>query len=340
MNYAGRRTRAVNFRRNHDGGLVGRWPHPPLILRVSTFDPACLRPTDFIDIPRSANLFLDVFGHKPTTYRQFPWAKISFRPADSPYTRPDTRLRGFLHYHVPIPSRPLSGGLRFRCATSPWSFANGHDLLCPSGLAWVVPFANLVGIGSRPIMQSLLRDNLVSLVDIIASRTSFTKRLHPDVPVVHAVGQPWYLNLRTPTCICVPGPHGLLRCWVYPAVALYGSALVCFEHTGNPDHPDEVAIRILELRSKIALHPTYAHLPPLLPGSFLAHPFRVPPRMWTWNHDMAQKAEMAAGLHCLINGPGINPKPSNRLRQNLLHYMHYEVPTGDDIEWYTEAASP
>jgi hypothetical protein len=105
---------------------------PALILRISTFDPNRLQPSDLIDIPRAASsIFLDVFGYYPRP-GGVPWGKISFRAADSPHTR----LRGFLYYHVPVPARPLSGGLRFRCTPAAASTreARGADLLTPSGL--------------------------------------------------------------------------------------------------------------------------------------------------------------------------------------------------------------
>ncbi|KAJ7692870.1 hypothetical protein B0H17DRAFT_1060897 [Mycena rosella] len=338
MSFHGRRVPVkLDLCRRRDGGLAGHWERSPLILRVSTFDPTRLRPSDFIDIPRSANLFLEVFGHQPNTSRALPWAKVSFRHADSSYTRRDTRFRGFLYYHVPLLSRPLSGGLRFRCtpAPAPASFAHGQDLLCPTGLPWTIPFPNLVRFGGRPIMQSLLRDNLASLVDVLASRKSFHERAHPDRPVVHAVGQPWFLDLHVPAMIFVPGPNKLLRCHIYPAVARYGALVVCFEHTANPDHPHELALRVLDRRSSnVSFHPTYAHLPPPVRGSLLAHPLRTFPRPWTWNYDTPQKAEMAAGLFCLVNGPGVDVRPSDRIRVSLEHTMHYSVPSPRDFAWY------
>ncbi|KAJ7080939.1 hypothetical protein B0H15DRAFT_855579 [Mycena belliarum] len=310
MNHAGRSAKnVVKIRRRTDGGVVGNWSRVPLVMRVSTFDATRLRPTDFIDIPRSANLFVEVFGHDPRTYRQFPWAKFSFRSADTPYTRPDTRLRGFFHYHVPISDRPLSGGVHFRLSTSPMGFVHGADLLCPTGLPWIVPLAHLQGLGGRPVMQSLLRDNLVSLSDIIACRTAINRRSHPDIPVVHAIGQPWYLDLRKPTHICVPGPHGLLRCHVYPAVALYGSALVCFESAANPAHPHELVIRVLERRDKIVFHPSFSHLPPLLPGSLLAHPMREPARTWKWNYDLVDTAKGGDGRRTLLHHQRARNRP-------------------------------
>ncbi|KAJ7120205.1 hypothetical protein C8R44DRAFT_877653 [Mycena epipterygia] len=281
-------------------------------------------------------LLLEVFGWAPNHPRQVPFAKVSFRPADSPYTRRDTRLQGFLHYHVPLPSRPFSGGLRFRCTPSLASFAEGGDLLCPSGLPWTVPLPNLMGLRGQPIIQSLLRDNLVRLTDFFACKASFHKYLDPDMTVVHGVGQPWLLDLRNPAMIYVPGPRSLLRCRIYPAVARYGSAIVRFEYTGNPDYPHELAVRVLELRSNVSFHPSYAHLPPLVPDSLLAHPMHDPAHVWTWNHEMTQKEEMAAGLYCLINGPCTSPHVTQRVRAKMSGEFYHELPTDEELKRYGE----
>ncbi|KAJ6562344.1 hypothetical protein B0H19DRAFT_1144200 [Mycena capillaripes] len=297
-----------NFReRKKEGGLVGNWRRDTQFLRISGFDATRLRASDFIDIPRSVAVYLDVHGYYPTHGRQAPFYELSFRAADSAYTRRDTRLRGFLHYHVPIPARPLSGGLRFRCAPSLAAFAQGADLLCPSGLPWTIPFADLVRIKALPVTQSLLRDNLVSFPDLIACHSTFHNKWHPNLPVVHAVGQPWLLDLSVPSVVLIPGPNSLLRCEVYPAVALYGSALVCFEYTGNPRAPHEVAIRVLELRSNIGLHPHFAHLRQIKAGVLLPHPEqstfpRAEPLPWMWNYD-SHPARMAAALYLLVHGP-------------------------------------
>ncbi|KAJ7215104.1 hypothetical protein B0H12DRAFT_1154992 [Mycena haematopus] len=275
--------------RKADGGLVGNWPRNVEIFRISGFDATRLRASDLIDIPRSMLCYLDVHGHYPTKGYQLPFYALSFRSADSQHTRRDTRLTGFLHYHVPIPSRPLSGGLRFRCTPSLTAFSAGMDLLSPSGLPWTIPLANLARRGSIPVTQSLLRDNLVSFPDLLACHRVFHDKPHPhpELPVVHAVGQPWLLDLTAPSALFVPGPNSLLRCSIYPTVAVHGSALVCFEYTGNSRSPHELAIRLLELRSNITLHPRFAHLPPIEPGALLARPnANAEPEPWTWNYDV------------------------------------------------------
>ncbi|KAF8207283.1 hypothetical protein K438DRAFT_431529 [Mycena galopus ATCC 62051] len=293
-----------NFRaRKTDGGVVGNWPRNVEVLRISGFDATRLRESDIIDVPRSMLVYLDVHGHYPTKGYQHPFFPLSFRAADSPYTRRDTRLRGFLHYHISIPSRPLSGCLRFRCTPSLTAFSAGMDLLAPSGLPWSIPLANLMRRTALALTQSLLRDNLVQFPDLLACHSTFRAKLHPDLPVVHAVGQPWLLDLSVPTVLFVPGPYSLLRCEIYPAVALYGSALVCFEYTGNPSSPHEVAIRVLELRSKnVSFHPCFAHLPPLAPGTLLASPNEYSHEPWKWNYD-SHPAHMAAALYALVHGP-------------------------------------
>ncbi|KAJ6469184.1 hypothetical protein C8R47DRAFT_1150688 [Mycena vitilis] len=291
--------------RKSDRGIVGNWPRKHEIFRVSGFDATRLLESDFIDVPRSSMVYLDVHGHYPTHGQQVPFYALSFRASDSRYTRRTSRRSGFFHYHVPIPDRPFSGGLRFRCAPSLAAFAEGTDLLCPSGLPFAVPFANLVRRTSLAVTQSLLRDNLVTFPDILACHASFHNKPHPELPVVHAVGQPIYLHFRQPTVLLVPGPHSLIRCELYPAVAQYGSALVCLEFTDNPNSPHEVALRVLELRSGFRYLPQFAHLPPLTPGSLLVRPDTAPgaePIPWTWNYD-SYSARMAAGLYTLVNGP-------------------------------------
>ncbi|KAJ6597776.1 hypothetical protein DFH09DRAFT_84284 [Mycena vulgaris] len=304
---------------------------------MSTFDPTRIQATDFIDVPRAATIFLEIFGHNPRYPRDFPFAKISFRSADTPHMRADTRIRGFLHYRVPLPSRPLSGGLRFRCTEShsPASFVHGMDLLTESGLPWTVPVVDLMWRGGLPILQSLLRDNLVHLTDIIAARTSFHFKHHPEWLVVHGIEQPWLLDLSKPTVILVPGPKDLLRCSIYPPVAYRGGAIVRFEHTGNSDQPHEVAIRILEVRSKASFRSAYAHLPSLKAGEFLMNPMLQSRCRWTWNYETTQRYEMAAGLYCLVNGAGSDPRPSSRLRSHLRRWFHHELPTDEELARYT-----
>ncbi|KAK7005750.1 hypothetical protein R3P38DRAFT_3039427 [Favolaschia claudopus] len=349
---------SVNKLRNYparksDGGIVGNWKREAQILRISGFDATRLRGSDLIDIPRSTLLYLDVHGCNPTHGSEVPFYALSFRAADSPYTRRDTRLRGFLHYHVPVPARPLSGGLRFRLTPSLGHFASGRDLLTPSGLPWTVPFANLVRRGGIPVAQSLLRDNLVRFPDVLACYATFHGDPQPPQPVVHAVGQPWFLDLSQPCTVLVPGPHSLLRCKVYPAVAKYGAALVCFEYTGNSAAPHELVIRLLEMRStKIALHPQFAHLPPLTPGTLLPSVTQQPTRSesqqflpWTWNYE-SPPAEMAAALHALVHGPvaagaasegGINHpavKLSQRKRRALERMFYSVLPSQAELEGY------
>jgi hypothetical protein len=207
------------------------------ILRISGFDATRLRNSDLIDHPRSTNFYLDIHGYYPTHGYQAFFYPLTFRTTDSQYTRRDTRLRGFLHYHIPIPSRPLSGGLRFRCTPFLKAFSTGTDLLTPSGLPWTIHLANLVQRLGLPVTQSLLRDNLVSFADIIACNATFRSKPHPTLPVVHAVGQPWLLDLTAPSVALIPGPNSLLRCDVYPAVASYGGCMFSYYRRVS-DTPD------------------------------------------------------------------------------------------------------
>ncbi|KAJ7623553.1 hypothetical protein FB45DRAFT_1031472 [Roridomyces roridus] len=329
-----------------DGGLIGAWSRAPTILQVSTFDAGRLRPSDYIDVPRSAKLLLDVYGHHPTHSREVPFAELSFRAADGPFTRPETRFRGFLHYHVPYPHRPLSGGLRFRCTPHPTlaGFAAGYDLLCHTGLPWTLPLANLMWNRGKPITQSLLRENLVRLTDIVACQQAFGGNLHPSPatePVVHCLEQPWFMDLRKDVVMRIPGPSGLLKVPIYPAIAQLGALLVAFESTGNLD--DEVALRVLELRtSRIINLPTYAHLPPPTPGDLLVYPrpqprpdklqLQTPLRPWTWNHSHPASASASAALHCLLRGPPPSSGlPSQRLRHRMRKWLYHEFP--GEAEW-------
>ncbi|KAF7377757.1 hypothetical protein MSAN_00198700 [Mycena sanguinolenta] len=342
--------------RKVDGGMVGNWPRNVKVFQVSGFDATRLRASDLIDIPRSLLVYLDVHGHYPSKGRQMLFYALSFRAADSHYTRRDTRLRGFLYYHLPIPSRPLSGGLRFRCTPSLTAFPSGMDLLSPSGLPWAIPLANLVRRGSLPVTQSLLRDNLVSFPDLLACHRTFHHKPHPLPPVVHAVGQPWFLDLSAPSAVFVPGPHSLLRCEIYPAVASYGAALVCFEYTGNPRSPHELAIRVLELRSNISLHPRFGHLPPVEPGALLARPNHSngKPEPWTWNYD-SHSTRMAAALYALVHGPTPVPGtpadfplsedsdmpsapgmyPTRRQRVTIEHWFYSALPNQKEVARYS-----
>ncbi|KAJ6460934.1 hypothetical protein C8R45DRAFT_1028680 [Mycena sanguinolenta] len=301
-------------------------------------------------------VYLDVHGHYPSKGRQMLFYALSFRAADSHYTRRDTRLRGFLYYHLPVPSRPFSGGLRFRCSPSLTAFSTSMDLLSPSGLPWTIPLANLVRRGSLPVTQSLLRDNLVSFPDLIACQRIFHNKPHPLLPVMHAVGQPWLLDLSAPSVLLVPGPHSLLQCEIYPAVASYGAALVCFEYTGNPRSPHELAIRVLELRSNVSFHPRFAHLRPIEPGSLLARATHsiAKPKLWTWDYD-SHSTRMAAALYALIHGPTPVPGtpadfrlaedsllpsapgmyPPHRQRVKIEHWFYSALPNQEELARYS-----
>ncbi|KAJ7216325.1 hypothetical protein GGX14DRAFT_48635 [Mycena pura] len=321
--------------RRFDGGVVGHWRRDKKVWHVSTFDPTRLLPSDWINIPRSKTLLLDVFGNNPTHRAEHPFCAISFRAADSPHMRRDTRHQGFLYYHIPFPARPLSGGLRFRSTPVSTGFMHGTDLLCPSGLPWSIPLHEFTPRNGHPVLQSLLRDNLVSFSDVIASTTTFGATKHPDLPVIHMPGQPWQLDLSAPAVILVPGPSKPLRCELYPPVARYGSALVCLERTENPTAPHELVIRVLELRSDIAFLPSYAFLPHPDPGTLLPHPHPThTPVPWTWNDASSQSNEMAAALLCLAHGPGTSPLPSLRLRRKLMHRFYGRLPTDEELTRY------
>ncbi|KAJ7033700.1 hypothetical protein C8F04DRAFT_1260689 [Mycena alexandri] len=299
-------------------------------------------------------VYLDVHGHYPTHGMQVPFFYLTFRAADSPYTRRDMHMRGFLHYHVPVPSRPLSGGLRFRCTHTPSlaGFAEGFDLLTLSGLPWTIPLASLVRRNGIPVLQSLLRDNLVSFPEVTACHAAFHNKPAPALPVVHAVGQPWPLDLSAPTVLLVPGPNSLLRCEVYPAVARYGSALATLEPTHNPRHPHELAIRVLELRSNVAFLPEFGHLPPLTPGSLLPHAHQrsqsrpgAEVKTWRWNYD-SHSSRMAGALYALIHGPSPVPSspkadstdkyPTHGQRYVLERWFYDALPSREEFESYED----
>ncbi|KAJ7173004.1 hypothetical protein C8R43DRAFT_978181 [Mycena crocata] len=317
-----------------DGGVHGNWPRSPFVIRISTFDPTRLRASDFIDVIRSTICYLEVYGHETQTVRQVPFFKFSFRTVDSEYMRPDTPMRGFLYYNIPVPSRPLSGSLRFRLAEQPTraAFNTGTDLLYPSGFPWMIPLPNLCRLEGMPVLQSLLRHGLVSLKDVILCTQAFHAVLPPELPVVHAVGQPFALDLRVPPVVTVPGPSDLIRCEFSPSIATYGTAIVRLESSENPDIPEELVLRVLDCRN-VQLRPEYAHIS-LNNGQLLPEATKpgMPPRIWTWNHTSHESLRMSAGLHYLHHGLGDPEYPSFRKLRKLQQWFTHPMPSKAEFE--------
>ncbi|KAJ7800467.1 hypothetical protein B0H14DRAFT_2616177 [Mycena olivaceomarginata] len=289
--------------RKADGGLVGTQLGTGRATCKSCVYPALdarrLRNSDLIDHPRSTKLLPST---STATTRPMAIRHSFTRSPSAPPTRSTpvatTRLRGFLHYHIPIPSRPLSGGLRFRCTPSLKAFSTGTDLLTPSGLPWTIPSRKPGPAPRAPYYtKSAARQPRV-----------FRRhhRLQHDVPLQATPHAPWLLDLSAPSVALIPGPNSLLRCDVYPAVASYGAALVCFEYTENPASPHELAIRVLELRSDISFHPPLRAPPAAGTGRAASLAERLPRQKQAVD---TRSAEMAAALYALVHGPAPVPLP-------------------------------
>ncbi|KAJ7447463.1 hypothetical protein FB451DRAFT_779035 [Mycena latifolia] len=282
--------------------------------RVRTFNARHLGHKDFMDIPATARLRLSLPGQHPLDLVP----AFTFQRADLLYTGPGARLRGFLYYHLEYPRHFLSGGLRFRCCehNTLHSFAHGHDLPDRAGLPWDMSLDRLVPPRYAQIQRRLVADGFLTDAQLAIARKLISsnpaREEHPP-PFVHALGQPFVLDLARTARLRILSPHGVLRPTLFPRLAHSGAALVRFE---RPEHADEgvLYLRVLRVLAPAAYLPRWAHLPPLAEGALCPTPLD-PARPWTWTYD-DKHPQTSAALHCLFHPPEHFPPPGEVLERD------------------------
>ncbi|KAF7368715.1 hypothetical protein MVEN_00196200 [Mycena venus] len=299
---------------------------------VNTLNPLKVTSADWISVAGSAariNLKLPAGNepHAPTP--NF----LNFLHSHPRYTLPGVYIRGFLYYHVPYPSQFLSGGLRFRCVNNniPARFPGGYDLENRLGLPWTIPLARMLGKSARfaLFVRQLEIDGFLTKVQLKQAarllqynpeRDLVNQRPGTAPAFVHAVGQPFAIDLSVPVRVAVTGPHRVLKTTVYPAVTSRGGAIVRFERVDEDPEREELCLRVVtplpdyhdRLRpyygdQRPLLHPMcedylpeFRHLAPLSAGDVLPDPYSKDSAPWVWK--TAPPANDAA-LHCLLHPP-------------------------------------
>ena len=136
--------------------------------KIRTLDPSKLVEDDYIDFSLKVRPALGILLRRdlssdPSYQRPFRSADFSAHLWSSDRFPPGTH--GFLYYHVPPCSSPLSGELRFRLTPSrdPASFAEGSDLFTERSMPWRYPLYKIVHrVYWTDIVALLLQDGLVS----------------------------------------------------------------------------------------------------------------------------------------------------------------------------------
>ncbi|KAJ7674059.1 hypothetical protein DFH06DRAFT_753777 [Mycena polygramma] len=295
------RTQAVLFYR----------PLPLSVRKIRTFDRRKLTmEEDHIAVLGNSRLQLQLRSMRGTsTEGQFP-----FRAAHASYIAPGAMLRGFLYYHVSHPHTFLSGAVRFRCTPDPdpSSFPRGHDLPDRMGLPWGLPLPRILGRTKTLglLGHQLVLDGLVSQEQLRKAQALLLYNPERVVPGkslsrvhwVHALGQPFAIDLTVPLTVAVMGPHMLLRVTICPALMWRGGAIVCFERNDDPDI-EEVVLRVLEPLpdyhdrllpdyttrdpppdAAADYLPQFRHLPALRKGSLIPDPKGMGLTPWVWRY--------------------------------------------------------
>ncbi|KAJ7681357.1 taurine catabolism dioxygenase TauD, TfdA family-domain-containing protein [Mycena rosella] len=270
-----------------------------IIRRINNFNPQRLHSSDFMNVPSMARIHLRL--PRQLQDEVTPSSYFDFRHAHPTYTAYNMRIMGYIYYHVAYPRQFLSGGLRFRCCDSPYSFEGGKDLPDCAGLPWEISLPVIFGTSRHAVvlLRQFITDGVLTDEQITVGRRllggNFTKAQKGPPTLIHEIGQPFAMNISAETRVCVLGPHATLRAYIYPRVAESGSAVVSLEKTANDG---ELRMRIVRVLSECKYLPEHQHMPPLAPGSLLPAPHRPVP--WSWTYDERSPVNSAA-LHCLLH---------------------------------------
>ncbi|KAF8208810.1 hypothetical protein K438DRAFT_1961370 [Mycena galopus ATCC 62051] len=249
---------------------------------------------------------------------------------------PNVSLRGFLYYYLPYPDQFLSGGLRFRCTpTRAAGFNAGYDLDDRTGLAWSISLPFILAHRKLAfLLDQLEHDGLITKGQIPAANRLLNNNPERDEresrPIfVHAIGQPFPIDLSAPVRVAVLSPYAVLRAQVCPAVATCGGAIVRLERVEDTPECDRLHLRVVvplpdfherfsplygaqrRLSNPVcdAYLPQFRHLPPLRAGDLLPDPLGngKDPLVWEYSNDKDPVRD--AALHCLLNPHSHFPAP-------------------------------
>nr|VWO95504.1 N/A [Ganoderma boninense] len=249
-------------------------------LKISTLDPTKLTPGDYMDLSGRALAHATLSAH---SYSSALSASTHLHPAGWPrWSTFPPGTRGFLYYRTPW-GPPLAGELRFRLARTPdrAGFAAGADLVAPNGVPWSVPLYNMPHTWSyRSLEAQLLADGLVPqwAFDVLAATPGLASHAS-HASVVSAFGQEFRLQFSRKSllgssllfvgadAVAKYVPRGTLglgsRSLLYPP--FQDSAIMCcFERSTLPEH---VGKRVVVLRLKRYLDPSWARLPAITEGT-------------------------------------------------------------------------
>ncbi|KAJ7753406.1 hypothetical protein DFH07DRAFT_824344 [Mycena maculata] len=289
--------------------------------RFRTLDARRLTPRDLVNVPGDARVRTIVPGEVPTP---LPW--FNFERADPRYIGPGMRLAGFLYYHppnshtfpVPHASRLLlAGALRFRCTEKEGTFQDGWDLPGEDGLPWELGLPRLMAMKRfNPLVDQIMENGLMTQGEmakcrrLISSGNPSSGEQTRPVPVwIHALGQPFSVDLTQVTTGVVVGPHSLLKADIYPRVAEQGSVIVCLERAPwLSDDEEALVMRVLHIHIPVVYLYQYAEQGPLEVDGFMPW-LQMGPRKgtatnvarpWVWEHTDREPMRSAA-LHCLFH---------------------------------------
>ncbi|KAJ7769574.1 hypothetical protein DFH07DRAFT_806510 [Mycena maculata] len=126
---------------------------------VSTLTPSLLTESDHMDLSQKRTIKLSF----PASGRDS--SCFYYEVNDGPYTPFPKHARGFFYFGPQPGLPPLAASIRFRCTPTihPSSFADGYDLLLPSGLPWQNLAAQAVVADPPVLRDQLLREGHLTL---------------------------------------------------------------------------------------------------------------------------------------------------------------------------------
>ncbi|KAJ7084650.1 hypothetical protein B0H15DRAFT_783663 [Mycena belliarum] len=288
--------------------------------KVTTLDPARLRPSDHVDLShlkRFAVLQPNRKMGKAGTYllyHQEDTENISFPP----------RTAGFFYYYRPPDDLPVTaGGIRFRiAAVNPAAFSRGRDLTRPNGAVWHIALESIAKSMTKTVLREIiLRDKLVSEEDMADHTPKGLDNRERAQTVIHSFYEPFPVSFQRAHYINIYSDGNKYRCDVRvfheqragPPSSVYpysGRALVRFELSTLPEHS---GLRVAVLRCVKIIDPPRlmipdydGYLPPPVEGELVQRPSRaVSQASRPWVRDLSSGAGKFLAL--LLDGKAQQP---------------------------------
>ncbi|KAJ7056809.1 hypothetical protein C8F01DRAFT_1155123 [Mycena amicta] len=182
-----------------------------------------LQSSDFIDVAGGHKLQVRFPGDHPPL-------RLTYQHSDAVSTPFPPNARGYLYYHAPHPSAPLSGSIRLRIDSDN---ALGTDLLLPDGLPWQIVLPTLVhsknGAGA---LRQLISESLVDSETIASCRAVFSgwSAIRPKC-LFFAIDQPFAIPMTVENVfLTVVGKEKLERLRLR---SLFGRDPARYPYTGS-----------------------------------------------------------------------------------------------------------